>query len=209
MKINSIHFWTFIALALAWACGEKATEQAKESEPVEISTDISELTDRIENDPQDAEAYYQRAQIHYENANYADATFDMAAAMKIDSVNEDYHHLLADIYLDSYQSEFALGTMSRAQSLFPESVATNLKAAEMQIILKRYDNAAASLRKVLEQEPQNTEALQLLGILFKEQGDLDQAIQSFQTVVELDGDNYEAWTMLGNEVLNLDETLNK
>jgi len=40
--------------------------------------------------------------------------------------------------------------------------------------------------------------MQLLGILFKEQGEIERAAQSFQRVVDLDGDNYEAWTMLGN-----------
>ncbi len=198
MSVRFICGWLICIAMTAGACSEQAEKQTQESEPVEQESDIAKLTAAIENDPGDAEAYYQRARFHYNNANYADATYDMAAAMKIDSVNEEYHLLLADIYLESYQSELALATMDRTVSLFPESVETLLKAAEMQIILRRYTMASQSLRSVLEQEPQNIRALQLLGVMLKEQGDMDQAIQSFQTVVELDGDNYEAWTMLGN-----------
>lgn len=190
--------WLLCITLMVGACGEPSENEKQESEPVEQESDIANLTAAIEQDPNSADAYYQRARFHYNNANYADATYDMAAAMKIDSVNEEYHHLLADIYMDSYQSELALATMDRTVSLFPESVETLLKAAEIQIILRRYTMASQSLRSVLEKEPQNIQALQLLGVMFKEQGDMDQAIQSFQTVVELDGDNYEAWTMLGN-----------
>jgi len=187
------------SLVTVYSCTDSTSEEsATQTTDTVTVTDIAVLTSTIEKEPNNADAYYQRAKYHYDHANYADATFDMAAAMKIDSVNEEYHHLLADIYLENYQSEFALTTMNRAISLFPESTETRLKAAEMQIVLKRYNDASISLRRVLEQEPQNIQALQLLGVLFKEQGDIEQAIQSFQTVVELDGDNYEAWTMLGN-----------
>lgn len=161
-------------------------------------SEIAQINARIAAEPENAEAYIARANYHYVRQNYADATFDVAAAMRLDSINEEYHHLLADIYLDSYKSELALRTLERAIRLFPESIASNLKIAELQIILRQYDQASTSLRNILEVSPQNTDALQLLGILFKEQGDIERAQQSFQRVVDLDGDNYEAWTMLGN-----------
>ena len=179
-------------------CGESSTASAPVTEETPVPTDVGELSAAIERNPDDAQAYYNRARYNYENANFADAVYDMSEAMKIDSVNEDFHILLAQIYLESYQSELALKTVDRALRLFPRSTKTRIKAAEMQIILRRYMEAAATLQSLLDEDPQNTEALQLLGILFKEQGDIEQAAKSFQTVVELDGDNYEAWTMLGN-----------
>ena len=192
MKLWVVMLMAGMALS---ACGDgnanQNSEQNEESEIVQINA-------RISAEPGNAEALIARANYHYKNQNYTDATFDVAAAMKLDSINEDYHHLLADIYMDSYKSELALRTLERAVRLFPESIETNLKIAELQIVLRQYPQASTSLRNVMEIAPQNIDALQLLGILFKEQGDIEQAALSFQRVVDLDGDNYEAWTMLGN-----------
>ena len=182
------------ALAIFACKSENASEHAGQGD----MSEITQINARIQDEPDNAEALIARAYYHYANKNYSDATYDVAAAMKLDSINEEYHHLLSDIYLESYKSELALRTLERAVRLFPESVESNLKIAELQIILRLYDQASTSLRKVLEVAPQNIEALQLLGILFKEQGDLERAAQSFQRVVDLDGDNSEAWTMLGN-----------
>ena len=196
-RMKGINLWvvTLIAGMAMSACGDgnesKSAEQSEESEIVQINA-------RISAEPENAEALIARANYHYSNQNYTDATFDVAAAMKLDSINEEYHHLLADIYMDSYKSQLALRTLERAVRLFPESIETNLKIAELQIVLRQYAQASASLRNVMEISPQNIDALQLLGILFKEQGDIEQARQSFQRVVDLDGDNHEAWTMLGN-----------
>jgi tetratricopeptide (TPR) repeat protein len=173
---------------------------ADDNQTPELNEDLEivQINARISAEPDNADAFIARAKYHYARQNYVDATLDVATAMKLDSINEVYHHLLADIYLASYKSELALRTLERAAQLFPESIETNLKIAELRIILRQYTEASSSLRSVLEISPQNIDALLLLGILFKEQGDIEKATQSFQRVVDLDGDNFEAWTMLGN-----------
>ena len=134
--MKQMKLWIVILMAgmALSACGDgndnQNTEQDEESEIVQINA-------RISAEPGNAEALIARANYHYRNQNYTDATFDVAAAMKLDSINEDYHHLLADIYMDSYKSEMALRTLERAVRLFPESVETNLKIAELQIILRQ------------------------------------------------------------------------
>ncbi len=196
-SMKQMKSWVFILMTgmLISACGgENDSENSIQTE----ESEIVQINARIAAEPENAEALIARANYHYARQNYVDATFDVAAAMKLDSINEEYHHLLADIYLDSYKSQLALRTLERAIRLFPESIESNMKIAELQIILRQYDQASTSLRNVMEVSPQNTDALQLLGILFKEQGDIEKARQSFQRVVDLDGDNYEAWTMLGN-----------
>ncbi len=192
MKLWVVILMTGMALS---ACGDGNDNQNSEQS---VESEITQINAWIAAEPENAEAFIARANYHYARQNYMDATFDVAAAMKLDPINEEYHHLLADIYLDSNKSEPALRTLERAARLFPESIETNLKIAELQIILRQYPQASTSLRNVLEIAPQNIDALQLLGVLFKEQGDIEQATQSFPRVVDLDGDNYEAWTMLGN-----------
>ena len=184
-------------LTLIGSCDSTPQEDAP-IEEVASDNGSESLGEAIARNPNDPELYYARARNSYDTGNYGDAAYDLAKAMSIDSVNEAYHHLLADVYISTYDSESALRTMERALRLFPESTASNLKMSELLIILKQFQPAATTLQGVLEREPQNIEALQLLGVLFKEQGDIEQAIMSFRRVVELDGDNYEGWTMLGN-----------
>jgi len=189
-----------IVLALIFGlhgCSQNGANNSSE-EPSGEETELQKLSEEIANDPANVSALYNRARIYYDEGNYGDAIFDLAAAMKVDSINEQYHHLLADSYLGALKSEYALLTMERALKLFPESMPTLLKAAELQIVLKQYDQASATLQRALEQEPRNTEALYLVGLMLYEQGNLERAIQSFQTVVEIDSENKEAWTMLGN-----------
>ena len=179
-------------------CTPGTEEQPEAGARAPESSEIAQINKAIEENPDDPDAYYQRALYHHRNGNDADAIFDMVAAMKMDSINESYHHLLVDAYLGALKSEYALITMERSLRLFPESMPNLIKGAELQIILRQYDQAARTLRQAMEIDPRNTDALYLLGVLFQEQGDIDQAAQSFQTVVELDAENKEAWTMLGN-----------
>ena len=186
-----------LAAALQY-CSEPPTSDETVETTVTANDSLELLNRVLASTPNDADALYRRARYFYNQGNYGDAIFDLAAAMKIDSINESYHLLLADSYLGTLKSEFALITMERALRLFPESPRTLLKAAELQIILKQYNAASVSLAKVLTLDPQNTQTYYLLGVMYHEQGRPDRAIQSFQKVVELDSENKEAWTMLGN-----------
>ncbi|MDX1477475.1 MAG: tetratricopeptide repeat protein [Saprospiraceae bacterium] len=182
-------------LGVTAACTSDAPADQTTTRPV---SDIDQLTEAISAHPDDPSVYVDRARFHYARKNYGDAIQDMASAMRLDSINEGYHHLLADIYLAALRSQLALNTLERAVALFPQSKSSRLKLAEMQIILLQYPAASANIRRVLETNPRDVDALYLLGVMYREQDDLDNAIQSFQTVVEIDADHHEAWVMLGN-----------
>ena len=59
---------------------------------------IDNLTDQIAQNPENPKLYAARAEAFYNNEGYDYAIVDMATAMKIDSTNADYHHLLSEIY---------------------------------------------------------------------------------------------------------------
>lgn len=157
---------------------------------------INELTGYLKNDPQNAELWVARAQAFYEREGYDEAIYDMAAAMKLDSVNIDYHHLLADIYMDYYKSRLALSTMERIVVLYPKHLPSLLKLAEIQLILTMNEASMRTIGKIMEIDPQNTEALVLFGLNFKETGDTARAITSFQRAVEADPEMTDAWINL-------------
>jgi tetratricopeptide (TPR) repeat protein len=180
----------------------------KEKEPVDNSVQLkaetyskdpllAELTKNIEADPDNPEFWAARAKAFYERDAYDEAIGDLSAAMKIDSVNVDYHHLLADVYIDYYKSRMALNTLTRAATLHPEHIPTLLKLAELQLILEMQNESMQSVEKVLKLDPENADAYVMLGLNFKEIGDTAMAVGSFKKAVNYDPDKISAWINMG------------
>ncbi|MEO6131797.1 MAG: tetratricopeptide repeat protein [Saprospiraceae bacterium] len=160
--------------------------------------EIDLVTDSIKSDPQNLNLYLHRAQIYYDNQAYDQAITDLVRVMRIDSVNLKAHHLLADVYMDHLQSSIALQTMERAAKLYPDSIPTKLKLTEFQLILKQYGAAMNTLADIMKIHPGDPEALFMLGMVYRDQGKTEQAIGAFQSAVERDPDNADAWVILGD-----------
>ncbi len=194
---DHIFFCTLTCLIfLTSACGKEEPAQtettATAGEPA-----IEALTARIEQNPQDPSLYAARAELYYENEAFDEAIQDLSQALKIDSTNVDYHHLLADVYLDYFKSRLALQTMERAAALYPERIPTLLKLSEFQLILKQNQASLKTIDHILRLDPRNPEAYFMFGMNFKEMGDTARAINSFQEAVEIDPDLVDGWINLG------------
>ncbi|MFK7773485.1 MAG: tetratricopeptide repeat protein [Saprospiraceae bacterium] len=158
---------------------------------------IDNLTDQIAQTPEDPKLYAARAEAFYNNEGYDYAIVDMAAAMKIDSTNADYHHLLSEIYLDYYKSRLALQTMKRCVALYPKRIPSLLKLAEIQQILKMYDASMMSIARIMKIEPDNPEGFFMIGLNHTLMGNKDASIKALQRCVELDPDHTDGWVLLG------------
>ncbi len=158
---------------------------------------IDDITKKLERQPDNPVLYAERARLFYENQGYDEAIQDLAFAMKIDSINPDYHHLLADVYLDYFKSNLALKTMERVAKLHPERIPTLLKLSEFQLILKQHQASMRTIDQVLKIKPQHPEAYFMFGMNFKQMGDTVRAINSFQSAVEYEPDHIDAWINLG------------
>ena len=158
---------------------------------------IDKISTAITNNPNNATLYAARAEQFYKNEAYDEAIFDMASAMKIDSVNADYHHLLADIYLDYFKSRLALQTMERAAFLHPKRIPTLLKLAFLQYTLTQYDASMTTVNKVMTLDPQNAESFFIRGLVYMDKGNKKTAIKNLQTCVDNDPDHVDAWILLG------------
>jgi tetratricopeptide (TPR) repeat protein len=160
--------------------------------------EIDQLSEAIQNNPNDQELFLKRARIFYQDSAYDQAIADLARVLKLDSTNLEAHHLLADVYMDHYQSSLALKTLERATSLYPDSIGTKLKLTEFQLILKQYDAALHTLADIMKIHPGDPEALFMLGMVYRDQGKTDLAIGAFQSAVERNPDMVEAWVILGD-----------
>ena len=197
MKTTSF-FLLLIAFTLLGACGQNS-ENGEENNPAAGAPDpsISQLNLLIEENPADPDLYYQRARIYYDLEGYDEATQDLKKALAFDSTNINYLHLLADVYMDYYQSFRALKTMEQAAALHPKSIPTLLKLSEFQLILQQYEPAFKTLERIRVIDPQNAEMFYMGGLIFEDQGEIDKAIGSFQSAVEIDPELIEGWINLG------------
>lgn len=182
-----------IVLLACKKSGSSDTDMGMTGDPV-----IDNLTSAIKATPDDPSLYLKRSEIYYERKAYDQAVQDLARVMKLDSTNLKAHHLLADVYLDSYQSALALQTMQRAAMLYPDSINTKLKLSEFQLILKQYDGALSTLADIMKIHPGDPEALFMLGMVYRDQGKTDLAIGAFQSAVERNPEMSEAWVILGD-----------
>ncbi|MEN0003828.1 MAG: tetratricopeptide repeat protein [Bacteroidota bacterium] len=189
-------------LVLFTACGDGSASDNGQAISEQRSTGtgnpaIDALSEKIKGRPDDATLYADRGAAYYDNDGYDEAIFDLQRAIQLDSLNPDYFHLLADVYMDYFKSRLALATMEEAQKRFPERIPTLLKLCEFQHILKQYEESMKTIDQVLKLDPQNAEAYFMFGLNFRETGDPNRAINSFQEAVSIDPDLVDAWINLG------------
>jgi len=157
---------------------------------------INELTVLLKQNPKDAGLWVSRAQAFYERQGYDEAIQDMAAAMRLDSLNPEYHHFLADIYMDYYKSRLALSTMQRAAVLHPTRIPTLLKLSNLQTTLTFYEESLETLDKIMRVDPQNADALLMFGLNYAALGDTARSIGAYQRAVQIDPELTDAWIRL-------------
>jgi tetratricopeptide (TPR) repeat protein len=195
---NSLYFFFLNLFVVLMSCGsDSSVAEASSTTQGSGNPAIDALTAQIAKTPADPTLYAARAKIYYEAEGYDEAIADMAKALSMDSLNVDYHHALADVYLDYSQSRLALKTMERAAALYPERIPTLLKLSEFQYILKQHTQSMKTVDQILKIDPQLGDAYFMMGRNFREMEDEDRAIASFQKAVDLDPDLIDAWLMLG------------
>ena len=194
------YIWFLLFSFIIIGCTEK--KKHTEIEPtVQFQTDdpaLIGLSQAIDNDPDNANGYFERAKILVDKELFDPAIDDLHKALALDSSQASFYHLLSDAYLDYYKSGQALDVMEKAAEKFPNRIPTLLKLAELQLVLKRYDGSFFTVQKIMNQDKQNAEAFFMLGMIYRAQEDTERAINSFQTAVELDPEIVDAWIILGD-----------
>lgn len=195
----SIFIWLLVVASAGFFSCENT--QPKDEPTTNNTANVPELealNQSVQNDPDNPEPYVERARYYYRNNALDLAEMDLQRALEIDSTQAEVMHLLADTYMDNFQSRKALKTLEAAVELYPKRIPTLLKLAEFQLILKQYDDALASINKVIAIDPQESEAYFMTGMVMREKGDEARAINAFQRTTELNPDNADAWIILGN-----------
>lgn len=199
LKFNKIRlivvFILFLFSMIIYSCKNDSDE--KKSKVLPADPTLEQINSLLQKNPEDINLLRERARYLYNNDKYEDAINDMKKVLETDSLNPDNYHLLADMYLDNAQSRYAIRTMEKVISLYPERVQSLLKLSEIYFIIKQYDKSIATINSILYFSPQNPEAYFMLGVNFKEMKQLGKAKNSFLTAVENNPELIDGWIELG------------
>ncbi|MEZ4720719.1 MAG: tetratricopeptide repeat protein [Flavobacteriales bacterium] len=191
--------WTlFLVVTLAVisiGCQQNNTPKLNAGKQFENPADsINEL---IKESPNDAQLYFERAQLHYANRDVASSLSDVGRALKLDSGNVEFYILLANLKLINKQSRDSKDALLKAYRINPTDTRVLLKLGELYMIVNDYDASFRYLNEALQQDIHLAEAYRLKGFNYKYSGDTTNAVSSFQTAIEQDPDDYDSYLQLG------------
>jgi tetratricopeptide (TPR) repeat protein len=201
MSLQFKHF-RFLAAALfvlsmsVISCNNEPNTTQQSSE-IPMDPYIDSLTQEINRTPEKAVLYAQRGEAFYELGSYDASINDLTKAIELNPENPNFYSILANSYLDYYQSKKALETMRTAAERFATDVPTLLKLSEFQMILNEHGAAIQTANSILEVSPMNPEAFYMMGVNYKLIGDTSKAINALQTAVEQDPDLLDGYYELG------------
>ncbi len=195
MMKNKFALLLFTSVMLLFACknDSKKTELLVTGNPL-----IDDLSKKIVENPKDPSIYAMRAAAFYKEEIYDEAIKDLAKALAMDSTNADYHHILADVYMDKNDSRMALRTMERVVALHPKRIQSLLKLAEFQYIVEQYKPSIQTSAQILEADPQCAEGFFMQGKNLSALNENDRAIAAFKKCTSLKSDHVDAWIELGH-----------
>lgn len=157
---------------------------------------LSEISAKIQSDPNNADLLYQRSRMLMSARDFNKSMDDIRKALSIDSSKATYFIQLADLYFISNKTQLSKQNLEKAIVLDPSNMDANMKLAEIYFYVKQYDKSIAFLDGVLKADVHNAKAYFMKGMNFKEKGDTNDAISSFQTTLEQNQTYYSAYMQL-------------
>lgn len=162
-----------------------------------LSIKIKVISDKILEDPNNAELYFQRAKVYQANKVYNSAVNDMDRVMKLDSSKAEYYLYFADLYFMTNKTRNSKEMFERCIKQFPQNIEARLKLAELYYLVKKYQESINYINEALKIDKYNARGYFMKGLNYQEMGDTAKAVSSMQTAVEQDADYYDAYLHLG------------
>jgi tetratricopeptide (TPR) repeat protein len=180
------------------ACKQKEDKPVIENKDSLNKSEFTLLNDQIAANPGNAALYFRRSQIFMQKKNTKQAFDDIVKAVSIDSTNAGYFLQLADISFIGLQIQTSIDAFKKAISLEPKNKDAHMKLAELYLYIKAYPQCLAEANEALMIDKYIAKAYFIKGFAYKETGDTSKALSSFQTVVEIQPEYYDAYIQLGN-----------
>jgi tetratricopeptide (TPR) repeat protein len=114
---------------------------------------------------------------------------------------------LADLFMKSGQVKNTIAVLKKVNAIAPDYSEAWIKLGEVHLMFKQYQDVFNYSNKALENDPYNDKAYFLKAYAYKEMGDTNNAINSFQQCVKFNTKHYEANIELGLMFMSLKNPL--
>lgn len=188
-------FFSFIFSLLVFGCKQKGhVGRFIAPQDTQFSTNIRNISAKINEDPSNAKLYYDRAMIFYNQVKYKDASWDFKTATVFDSSNAVYHYRYADalLHLDTVNSLEILLSLRKSIALQPKFSEAEITLAKFLIARQEYKEAESILKVLSAREPALDAPYILLAISRKEQKDTSGALAWLEKGLSYNPDNIDA-----------------
>lgn len=202
MKLRLRYIYTILVFGFAIiACNNnKPVDQNSEptaDEKKSILDVIDDLNARINNNPENADLYQERAVFYIEQEEFTQAFKDITTALEIDSLNANYHITLSDVYLGMGKLQKTLQSLEKAIKLDENNTEAFLKMAEMTLVIRDYDKTLYYIDRALKIDELESKGYLLRGVVMIENGDTIRGIKNFMKAIDVNQDYFEANLQLG------------
>lgn len=193
-----IYVTAFIVLAVS--CKNKNSSPSatvtNDSNFVELES-AKAISKLIEEDPENAEFYYQRAVVYFDQKYLDRALLDIDDALKHGGENPLYYFYKGKVLYAMNRTQEAAKAYEQALVLKPDYQEARLKLATLYYVVKEHQKSIDALNVIAAAEPTNAEAQFYKGMNQKEMKDTGRAVASFQKALEIDNNYYDAAMQLG------------
>ncbi len=163
--------------------------------------EVDKVSEEIKRDSLNPFLYYKRAQVYDANNDFKSAATDMFTALTLDSLRPEFYIYAADLFKKSGDPQRGIALMDKAIATDSSNTAFYVKAAELSYIdttiREHYAIAMSYLNAAIGRNMQNADIYFFKGNIYKEMGDTNRAISSFQTATELNPKFYDAYVQIG------------
>jgi tetratricopeptide (TPR) repeat protein len=159
---------------------------------------IRSLSETLTKNPRQPEKQFRLAKLYTQQEHYLKAREAIEKALTLDSANADYHYWSGRIYWNLDAAKQAINRTKRALDYDPDMTGAHLALGKYFFYMKKRKKSFNHLNEALRQDELQDEAYLYKGLNYEEMGDTADAMSNFQTVTEINPDNYRAHLHLGN-----------
>ncbi len=179
-----------------FSCKKSKEKQTNSTNIIKKEAQLVYLDSLVNYEPKNSEHYYNRSKYHFNKNNMPKALVDISNALKIDSLNESYYYLGGEIFIALNQGNKANILLAKGINLMPNNEPLYLQAIEYNLYMHNYEAALNYTNDLLRKNKYNTEAYYLKGFIYQDLKQIDKAISSWQTAIEIDPNHYDSQMQL-------------
>jgi tetratricopeptide (TPR) repeat protein len=150
---------------------------------------IKAFTDCITADPAFYEAYYNRGNARYDTRDYAGSLIDYSTATGHYQPVSAIHFSKGASFFGLYKYDSAAHNFELALSANPENIETHINLGTVCLFQKKFEDAKSMGKKALFLDSASADAMNLLGMVYMNQGDYQISMEYFNDGLRISPDN--------------------